>query len=130
MKNFLGIDWGEKKIGVALAHAETRVAVTYGTWPVDAHLWPILREIVSLEGIGTIVLGDPEHPDTQNQESLQKFKNKLERDLRVTVVLQNEMFTSKMAAHNLREVEQRAKGAPDDAEAARIILSDWLSASA
>jgi putative Holliday junction resolvase len=127
-KNYLGIDWGRAKIGVALAHAETRLAVAYGVWPVDEHLFPILREVVRLENIGTVILGDPEHADTGNQEAIRKFKEKLEGALGIGVVLQNEMFTSKMAAANLREAGESARSAFDDAEAARILLADWLEA--
>ena len=127
-RNYLGIDWGRAKIGVALAHAETKIAVAYGIWPVDEDLWPILGKIVRLEEIGTVVLGDPEHatPDERSKIELQAFRKKLETDLGVEVVMHNEMFTSKMAQANLAEAEKKVIGASDDAEAARIILASWL----
>lgn len=125
MKNFLAIDWGKAKVGVALAHAETRIAVPYGIWPVDENLWPMLEEIIRLEEIGTVILGDPEHPEADFSAELTRVKTKLQ-SLHVEVVMQNEMFTSKMAQANRLEAQKKAVQAYDDAEAARIMLSDWL----
>jgi RNase H-fold protein (predicted Holliday junction resolvase) len=110
--NFLALDWGKAKVGVALAHAETRIAVPYGIWPVDENLWSILEEIIRLEEIGTVILGDPEHPETDFAEELTQVREKL--------------FTSKMAQANRLEAAKRAIQAYDDAEAARIMLTDWL----
>ena len=124
-KNFLAIDWGRAKVGVALAHAETRIAVPYGIWPVDENLWPILEEIIRIEEIGTVILGDPEHPEADFAEELAEVKEKL-TSLRVEVIMQNEMFTSKMAQANRLEAAKKAIQAYDDAEAARIMLTDWL----
>jgi RNase H-fold protein (predicted Holliday junction resolvase) len=124
-KNFLALDWGRAKVGVALAHAETRIAVPYGIWPVDENLWPILEEILHIEEIGTVILGDPEHPEADFAEELMQVREKL-ATLGVVVVIQNEMFTSKMAQANRLEAAKKAIQAHDDAEAARIMLTDWL----
>jgi RNase H-fold protein (predicted Holliday junction resolvase) len=125
MKNYLSLDWGKAKIGVALAHAETRIAVPYGIWPVDEKLWPILEEIIEIEDIGTVVLGDPEHPEKSVEEELQEVETKL-TSLGVAVVRMNEMFTTKMAGAARKEAEKKYIQAYDDAEAARIMLTDWL----
>ncbi len=124
-KNFLALDWGRAKVGVALAHAETRIAVPYGIWPVDENLWSILEEILHIEEIGTVILGDPEHPEADFAEELIEVREKL-ATLGVAVVMQNEMFTSKMAQANRLEAAKKAIQAYDDAEAARIMLTDWL----
>jgi RNase H-fold protein (predicted Holliday junction resolvase) len=124
-KNFLAIDWGRAKVGVALAHAETRIAVAYGIWPVDENLWPILEEVMRIEEIGTVILGDPEHPEADFEAELVEVRDKL-ATLGLTVIMQNEMFTSKMAQANRLEAAKKAIQAYDDAEAARIMLTDWL----
>ncbi len=125
MKNFLAIDWGKAKIGVALAHAETRIAVPYGIWPNDENLWAVLKEIIDVENVGTVVLGDPEHPEKSVEEELQTVEEKL-RAFGVEVVRMNEMFTSKMAQAAHKEADKKYILAYDDAEAARIMLADWL----
>jgi RNase H-fold protein (predicted Holliday junction resolvase) len=126
MKNFLAIDWGKAKVGVALAHAETRIAVPYGIWPVDENLWTILEEVLKTENIGTVVLGDPEHPEKSVESDLQKVEEKL-KNLGVEVVRMNEMFTSKMAQAAHKEADKKYISAYDDAEAAKIMLADWLT---
>ncbi len=125
MNNFLAIDWGKAKIGVALAHAETRIAVPYGIWPNDEKLWSILEEVLEVEEIGTVVLGDPEHPEKNIEKELVEVEKKL-KTLQVNVVRVNEMFTSKMAQNNAIEADKKYVQAYDDAEAARIMLTDWL----
>lgn len=125
MKNFLSLDWGKAKIGVALAHGETRIAVPYGIWPVDENLWSVLEEIITVENIGTVVLGDPEHPEKSVEEELVSVEEQL-KGLGVTVVRMNEMFTSKMAQEAHKEAHKKFVTAYDDAEAARIMLTDWL----
>ena len=124
-KNFLAIDWGRAKVGVALAHAETRIAVAYGIWTVDENLWPILEEVMNIGEIGTVILGDAEHPEADFAEELLQVREKL-ASLGVQVIMQNEMFTSKMAQANRLEAAKKAIQAYDDAEAARIMLTDWL----
>jgi RNase H-fold protein (predicted Holliday junction resolvase) len=126
MKNYLAIDWGKAKIGVALAHAETGVAVPYAIWPVDDALWPLLKETIRLEHIGIVIVGDPEHLEMNPSEPLELFCQQM-GSLGVRVERFSEMFTSKMAQNNLKEAQKKAISAYDDAEAARIMLSDWLA---
>lgn len=126
MKNFLALDWGKAKIGVALAHTETRIPVPYGIWPVDQNLWPILEEVIQIENIGTVILGDPEHPEKSTEAELQKVEKKL-TSFGVEVVRMNEMFTSKMAQASRKDAGKKYLEAYDDAEAARIMLMDWLA---
>ena len=126
MQNFLAIDWGKAKVGVALAHAETRIAVPYGIWPVDGKLWRILEGILTTEEIGTVILGDPEHPEKSFEEELLAVEARLTQ-LGVRVVRVNEMFTTKMAGAARKEAEKKYIEAYDDAEAARIMLTDWLA---
>lgn len=125
-KNFLGIDWGKAKVGVALAHAETKIAMAYATWDQDGHLWPYLKETVALEDIGQIVLGTPAYVEDGHKDEIAAFAEKLESELGVEVISKNEMFTTKMAQANLAESKKKDLAAYDDAEAARILLQEWL----
>lgn len=125
-KNFLGIDWGKAKVGVALGHAETKIAVAYATWAQDAKLFPYLKETVELEGIGKIILGTPAYVEAGHKDEIALFAEKLEKELGVEVISKNEMFTTKMAQANLAESKKKDLAAYDDAEAARILLQDWL----
>lgn len=127
-QNYLGLDWGLKKIGVALAHKETGVALGYATLHNDAHLIARVGEIISLEGIGTIVIGIPSslHRKNAGYEG-EKLGQMLVERFPVTIAYQNEMFTTKMAQANLIERGMKNVSKLDDEEAARIILQEWLA---
>jgi putative holliday junction resolvase len=55
MKKYLGIDWGEKRIGLALADSENNIATPFKTvFNVSE-----LIEIIDKEEINSLVLGQP-----------------------------------------------------------------------
>ena len=54
-KQYLGVDWGEKRIGLALADAETRLALPFMT-VTDLRS---LLAIIEAESIALVVVGSP-----------------------------------------------------------------------
>lgn len=126
-KNFLGVDWGSSKVGIALAHAETGVALAYGTIDNTQELLSKLGEIILREEIGTVVIGIPSHSSRGETEyEGEKLGRSLEGTYHVAIAYQDEMFTTKMAKANLIERGEKNVGKHDDAEAARIILQEWM----
>jgi RNase H-fold protein (predicted Holliday junction resolvase) len=139
-KNYLGIDWGAADVGVALAHAETRVAMAYMTLHNDEQLLEKLLEIIVREDIGTVVIGVPTHSALRseagrhshvNHEAVEYEGEKLGRLIAdavsgIQIAYQNEMFTTKMAQANLIERGMKQVSKHDDEEAAHIILEEWL----
>ncbi|MFZ2300128.1 MAG: Holliday junction resolvase RuvX [Candidatus Moraniibacteriota bacterium] len=127
MGNYLGIDWGAAKVGVALAHGETGVALAYATLLNDGDLIRRLGDIITSEDIGIIVIGIPEYIHREQEESGgEKLGQVLSARFGVAVEYQNEMFTTKMAQANLIERGEKGVSKHDDEEAARIILQEWL----
>ena len=125
MKNYLGIDWGEKDIGVALAHAETRVAVALAILPHDRTLWKKLARLLEENDVSQLVIGAPLYQETGTLDRVKRFANEVgNRFPAARVSLFNEMFTSKLAGEKLRD--KGGKPGKDHAEAARIILEEWL----
>lgn len=125
--NYLGIDWGVKKIGLALAHDETKVAVAYATLSNDATLWPTLKDILEKEAITLVVVGIPSRRGSdETQHPVQVFAERLREVSGVVVVLADEMFTSKLAQELMKERGEKQVMAHDDAEAAKILLQEWL----
>jgi len=55
--HYLGIDFGEAKIGLAIADSETKIAFGYGTLKNDKDLFRKLAEIVEKEGIEKVIIG-------------------------------------------------------------------------
>ncbi|MDO8565977.1 MAG: Holliday junction resolvase RuvX [Candidatus Moranbacteria bacterium] len=126
-KNFLGIDWGSVKVGIALGHAETRLALAYATLENNKELLLRLGEIIAAEHIGTVVIGIPSYINREEVEyEGEKLGRLLEQRFLVSVEYQNEMFTTKMAQANLIERGEKGVSSHDDEEAARIILQEWL----
>lgn len=126
MSNYLGLDWGKAKIGVALAHEETRLALAYGVFPNDSKLLDALEALFEQEEIGTVVIGVHESDTYQGEHEGEKLGKKMAERFGVRVEYQDEMFTSKMAQQNLISKGYTDVSAHDDAEAASILLQSWL----
>lgn len=127
--SYLGIDWGEKKIGVAVADSETRVAVSLTTIPNNAALLERLSAIIGERNVREIVIGIPSHVNRERVEyDGERLGALLAERFDVPVRYENEMFTTKMARAEL--MAQGARGRLndlDDAVAARIILESFLA---
>lgn len=127
MEYYLGIDWGEKKCGIALADKETQMA--WG-WKL-CFLKDLEKELVDLKKkffLKKIILGISQgylYSD-KNKKNILNFQKKLER-LGFQVFLQEEFFSTRLAKNNLREKKGGKKSTEkDDVEAARLILQSWL----
>ena len=140
--NYLGIDWGAVKVGVALAHKETKLALAYATLQNDQYLLKRLGAIIAAENIAIVVIGIAIRGVTRNvaggkslgnhqdaEHAGKKLGRLIEKRFSVSVVYQNEMFTTKMAQDRLKESGAKRISKIDDAEAARIILQEWLDAN-
>ncbi|MEK9170784.1 MAG: RuvX/YqgF family protein, partial [Patescibacteria group bacterium] len=55
----LGIDYGEKWVGVAISDDERKMAFPYETWENNFKLFSRLNEIIKKEDIYNIVIGLP-----------------------------------------------------------------------
>ena len=126
MKNYLGLDWGTSKIGVALAHAETRLAMAYGVLKNDATLLDALGALIEKEEIGTVVIGVHKNNTYQGEHEGEKLGKRIASRFNIAVEYQDEMFTSKMAQQNLISKGEKHVSAHDDAEAASILLQSWI----
>jgi|GEM_PF-966598 putative Holliday junction resolvase len=127
-KNFLGLDWGESKIGIAFADAETRMAFSVCVLKNDKTLFSGLEKLFSEREIGTVVIGVASHVNRQEvisggeklgSEIVKKYPS-------IHVKYFDEMFTTKMASANLKEHGIKNLARFDDQESARIILQEWL----
>lgn len=125
--NYLGIDWGEARVGVSFAERETGMAFTLATLKNDDTLFDRCKELIEERGAGTIIIGVPPYVHFSSSASGGKlFGHVLEKNLPVKVFFHDEMFTTKMAQENLKERGSKNIASLDDAEAARIILQEWL----
>ena len=121
-KIYLGIDWGEKRIGLALADSETKLATPFKT---VENYDEVAREVES-QKVDVVVLGKPyqisdlELPISQQFED---FLSKLKNRINIPIELIDERLSSK-AADAL--VGNKKTKASRDEIAAMIILQSYL----
>lgn len=125
--HYLGIDFGQAEVGLALADEETKLAFAYKKVKNDKYLILRLSDEIRLNNVKVAVVGIPSYFKQKAEEyGGVKLGRLLEEELGIRVEYFNEMFTTKMAQANLAEKGLKAVKRYDDQEAARIILQEWL----
>ena len=135
----LGIDYGARRIGLALSDATATLASPWRMLPRPPSEADTLRllitEIMSLknedDGLEAVVVGWPRRLDgSPNDQTpvVQTFAQALKAKIDVPVILQDERLSSTEAEARLarREKDWRKRKQQLDAAAAAIILQDYL----
>lgn len=128
---FLALDVGEKRIGVAQADNEVRIAFPLCTVFVDGLELQRLREIIAEVQPSVLVVGYPRNQKgepTAQTRTIEAFAAKLDI-LRVPIVFQDESLTSVLAETYLKKNHKTYTKADIDAHAAAIILGDYMEAT-
>ncbi len=137
----LGIDYGARRIGLALSDATATLASPWRLLqrpPSDAEtMRMVVAEVAALiqadDGLEAVVVGWPRRLDgSPNQQTpiVETFARTLEAKVTVPVVLQDERLSSVEAESRLavEEKDWRKRKAKLDAAAAAVILQDYLDA--
>jgi putative Holliday junction resolvase len=127
-QTLIGLDVGEKRIGVSVADTGVRIAVPFMTIEVDGDEIQTIAEVVSKEGADVLVLGYPRNQSgeaTTQTDYVEKFAERL-TDLEVKIAYQDESLTSVMAEQQLISHKKPYTKGDIDAQAAAIILQDYL----
>jgi putative Holliday junction resolvase len=119
----LAIDYGTKRVGLALSDPSGKFARPYAVWPRSADLVERLATLCAQEAVGEIVLGESKNfaqAPNAIMKRIEKFKRELTARSGLPVVYEPEFLTSAQAA--------RAGGPPEelDAQAAALILQSYL----
>lgn len=135
----LGIDYGARRIGLALSDATATLASPWRLLqrpPSEAETLRIMvTEIDGLakddDGLEAVVIGWPRRLDgspTHQTAIVETFARALEATIALPVVLQDERLSSREAESRLaaREADWRKRRAKLDAAAAAVILQDYL----
>ncbi len=130
MSILLGIDYGDKRIGLALSDPEGTLARRLLTLENDGEAVQRLGELTRQHGVEGIVMGIPLGFSGASEQTakVEAFIGRLEQALDLPIARMNEILTSKMAQENLIRAGVRDVKAILDQEAARIILQDYLDA--
>ncbi|EPR38663.1 Holliday junction resolvase [Desulfovibrio sp. X2] len=132
----LAIDFGTKKLGLALSDPAGRMALPRGILPRpaagDEALFAELCALIGREGVDTLVVGLPlalDGSETETTRRAKKFGNRLAARAKLPVHFVDERLTSSEAKSRMREAGVRSKKAKArlDAEAAALILESFLA---
>lgn len=118
----MAIDYGEKRIGVALSDDKAMMAFPHSVVPNGKDAVSALADIARKNGVGVIVMGDSKNYAGERNPIM---KGALEcvdalKALGFTVELELELLSSHQAAHF------QGKTAMTDASAASIILQSYI----
>ena len=126
-KSILALDVGDRRVGVALADSQIKIAVPYGYLERSDKIIQQITELMLDHDINILVVGYPRNQSgeaTKQTESVEQFAKKLaEIEIDADLVFQDESLSSVEAERRLGRVKDKGE---IDAEAASIILQDYL----
>lgn len=128
----LGLDFGEKRIGVAISDALEVTATPHLTLVFKSIKKAVsdIYEICQKHQVQKIVIGRPRHLNGEigNLKNLNNFKNALEKTIKVPVIFEDESLTTQAAEKRLRARHLSSKEVKNllDQEAAAIILDSYF----
>ncbi len=119
---YVGIDYGAKRVGIALSDDDGKMAFPHRTLSNDGTLLQEVTRICHEYNIGAIVIGESRQLNgepNQIQKAIDRFSEKL-KSLNIPVHKELEFMTSRQASHIQGETDML------DASAAAIILQSFL----
>ena len=134
----MGLDLGEKTLGVALSDALGMMAMPKETFTFKTahykHALEFVLNYIEKEQISTVVLGLPKNMDNSEGPRAQisrNFKAKLEAETTTPIVLWDERLTTKVAQDVLIAggVRREKRKSHVDTMAATLILQNYLDAT-
>lgn len=134
--SLLGIDFGDRRIGIASGSLETKLAhplEVIDCMRPDVYLFARIRELVRERKVGVIVVGDPVNMDGTigpRAEISREFAKLLKRAIQqVQVVLYDERLSSFSADEWMERdgIKPAKRKEMRDAYAAAVILQDYIN---
>ncbi len=130
----LALDYGAKRIGIALSDPLMTFAYPHITIGNDNKTWNELDKLIAEKNVTKIILGYPFREDGKPpslSDEITKFKRELEKRYGLEVLLWDERYTSSIATEmmilsNKKKSKRKDKGIVDR-NAAAIILQEYLN---
>ncbi len=118
MSKLLGIDYGQSKVGLALADIETKIAVPLEVVNIK-DLGLRIKDLIELEVIERVVVGLPlgmNGQETEQTREVKKFIKDLRSKTNIEIITADERLTT----------AQAKRSGKDDAVAAMYILQLYI----
>ncbi|RIJ46096.1 Holliday junction resolvase RuvX [Maribellus luteus] len=133
MARILSIDYGKKRVGMAVTDPGQIIATRLTTIPTHT-IWDFLKEYFLKEKVETVVVGYPRQMNNEASEAVRYINPFLRKFQQVypeiRLELYDERFTSKMAFQTMIDgglkKKQRQNKEMIDGISATIILQDYL----
>ena len=126
----LALDFGNKRIGIAIADSDIGVAAARDFLVHDGDAITNLVELIEHEQIEKVLFGLPLglREETEQTTAAREFAKELDAKVAANVELIDERFTTKLAEKNLQtaNLDSRQQKNLVDSESARIILQEYL----
>lgn len=132
---YLGLDLGTRTLGISISDITKTIASAYKTIRFEENdyssLLPILKEIIDEYQISKIILGYPKNMNNtigDRANTTMEFKQMLEENLKVEVVMQDERLSTKEAHFYMIKagMSRKKRKQKVDSLAANIILQTYL----
>lgn len=128
-KNILGLDYGDARIGVAIASTLAKLPNPYAILKNDGLLFYELAAIAKRENIQTIVIGLPRNAsgeETEQTRIVRVFAKELQDNIDIPIKFADESLSSRRAEEMNKQQFKRPNGEPLDDLAACFILEEFL----
>jgi putative Holliday junction resolvase len=130
-RNVLSLDVGDRRVGVAIASLEARMASPLLTIDrqLSADIFMEISELIKKQEAEAVIVGLPrgmEGQETAQTQSARDFAAALQKVCDVPVHMQDEAATSIAAEETLKDIGKPYGKGDIDKHAAAIILNDWL----
>lgn len=129
----MGIDFGLKRIGIAISDPLHIFASAFTTFQNDENLFKNLNQLISKKNIKLIILGMPSDEETSNTsivKQVKKFKERLFKESKLEIIEWDETYTSVIAEKRIIESvnkkKNRRKKELVDMNSASVILQEYL----
>jgi len=120
----MGIDFGSKKIGIALSDESGVMAFPHSVIPNDAVFFKTIESLIQERDVKEIVIGhslDREGNPNAIHSAVEEFMTDITLSLGIPVHLEPEQYSTQQAGRTT------GKNAQTDAAAAAIILDSYLT---
>ena len=131
---YMGIDYGSKRVGIALCDPLLTFAYSYKTLVNDNTFFKELKAIIEEKNVIIIILGLPSESYRASKilaEEVRKLKKIIETKFSLEVILWDEEFTSILAEQQVLDSVKSKKKRKDkgliDRNSAAIILQEYLN---
>ncbi len=122
MGRVLGVDYGRKRVGMAVSDSQRKIALPHGVVKREKFMEE-LEKLIKEKQVDTVVFGLPmslSGKELEMAKEIREVARRIKDRFGVKVILKDERFTSKLVE------EKFGKDGPIDHYSAGIILQEYL----